>query len=60
MSKKDKNMEQEKKVNLEKTRKRKMSANDKRKVFMKIAGILMALIMVLGTLITIIAPLVYR
>ncbi len=60
MSKKDKNIENEKKVKLEKPKKKKMTANDKRKLFMKIAGIIMALIMVLGTLISIMAPLVYR
>lgn len=60
MSKKDKNIENENKVKLEKPKKKKMSANDKRKITMKIAGIIMALVMVIGMLITIIAPLIYK
>lgn len=60
MSKKDKNIENENKVKLEKLKKKKMSANDKRKIAMKIAGIIMALVMVIGMLITIIAPLIYK
>lgn len=58
MSKKDKNIENDKKV--KKVTKKKMTANDKRKVVMKIAGIIMAFVMIFGTLISIIAPLIYR
>lgn len=58
MSKKDKNIENDKKV--KKVTKKKMTANDKRKVVMKIAGIIMAFVMIFGTLISIIAPLIYK
>lgn len=58
MSRKDKNIENDKKA--KKVTKKKMTANDKRKVVMKIAGIIMAFVMIFGTLISIIAPLIYK
>lgn len=42
-----------------KTKKKKMTANDKRKLAMKIAGWIMALVMILGSLISIFGMLIY-
>ena len=68
MSKKDKKdyeleLEEEKEVKKEKkekTPKKKMTANDKRKIAMKIAGWIMALAMLIGAIATIVGPLMYR
>ena len=44
----------------EKKAKKKMTANDKRKLGMKIAGFLMVIVMIFGTLISIFGMLMYR
>ncbi len=43
-----------------KTKKKKMTANEKRKLGMKIAGWIMAIVMIFGTFISIFGMLIYR
>lgn len=57
MSKKEKNVEETKKVTVQKKKK---SPYEKRKFFMKVAGWIMALVMIIGTLISIFGMLLYR
>lgn len=52
----EKNMDESKK---DKVKKKKMTANQKRKLIMKIAGWIMALVMILGSLISIFGMLIY-
>lgn len=57
MSKKEKKMENTKKDTIPKKKK---SPYEKRKFFMKVAGWIMAIIMIFGTLISIFGMLLYR
>lgn len=56
---KDKNTEDKEVVKV-KPKKKKMTANDKRKLIMKIVGWIMAISMIGGSLIALFAPLMYK
>lgn len=57
MSKKEKKLTEEETVKSIKLKKKKKSPYEKRKVIMKIFGIIMAIIMVLGTILSIVGML---
>lgn len=59
MSKKSEKSQEQKEIKLDKPKKKKKTPYERRKVLMKIVGFIMALIMILGTILSIFGMLLY-
>lgn len=59
MSEKSEKSQEQKEIKLDKPKKKKKTPYERRKVLMKIVGFIMALIMILGTILSIFGMLLY-